>query len=376
MRILFTRFPLESVLGGAEIQTLSLMEGLIERGHAVAFAGSCPVLLAECRKRNIPVAELHIGKPPVTKLGALTFAWGRVAMQKKLQGLLEQFHTLDVIAMLSLSEKLLLTDAAHKRIIRVVWIEHDRIGRWLTKSPWLPLLLKHSAHATTVAVSELSRKIYEDLGWDKKTTRAIPNGIDAKRITANHVSSSVVENSPEGIFCIGCIARLSAEKGVDVLIESLAELPPFVTLEIIGKGHEELKLKTLAKKLRVSERITFTPAEKNISDAYGRFNAFVLPSRDNDPFGLVAAEAMLANVPVIVTDACGIAGYLTHGKDALITKADSSSALTQALSALIDPATRQSLGENGRKTALEKFSIKTMVDQYESVFTGSSLPPA
>ncbi len=358
MRILFTRFPLESALGGAENQTLWLMEGLIERGHAVAFAGSCPVLLTECRKRNIPVAEVDIGKPPVTKWGAISFAWRKQMMQKQLQQMLQSFEKIDVIAMLSLSEKLLLTDIAADAGTNVCWIEHDRIGRWLSGNPWLSLLLKQSQKAITIAVSELSRKMYLELGWNAERIIAIPNGVD--RAPGPRPLAS------RGHVRLGCISRLSHEKGIDVLIRAMADAPTDIQLEIIGTGREESALKSLARSLNVDARITFTPRIPNIGDAYGRFDALVLPSREHDPFGLVAAEAMLAGVPVIVTDACGIADYLENGKDAFVVKANSVSALSEAISQLVARSSQLSVG--GRKTAEKKFTTERMVEEYEKIF--------
>ena len=135
MKILFTRFPLESSRGGAENQTLWLMKGLIQRGHAVAFLGSCPALLAMCKEEGIPNTELNIGPPPVTKWSAISFFWRKKRMQQRLQEALSKFENVDAICMLSLSEKLLLTETANEKGIKVLWIEHDTIGRWLTKNP-------------------------------------------------------------------------------------------------------------------------------------------------------------------------------------------------------------------------------------------------
>lgn len=385
MHILFTRFPLESALGGAEIQTLSLMEGLMERGHTVEFAGSCPTLLAECKKRNIQTTELHIGKPPVTKWGAVSFVWNKQSMQRKLRLLLENFgkdtshdspvtssrnlrshdSQLNAIVMLSLSEKLLLTDIAVDAGIKVFWIEHDRVGRWLTNNPWLPMLQKQSTKAMTIVVSELSKKLYLKMGWEEENVVAIANGIASP---PNPLSFPPTYFPGEGeLLRLGCIARLSHEKGVDVLIRAMADLPQNIQLEIIGTGREASSLKQLAHRLKVDNRITFTSREKNIADAYARWDAFVLPSRDHDPFGMVAAEAMLAGLPVIVTNQCGIADYLEDGKDAMIVEADSSTALAAGIEKI--GVMSHELRENGQKTAKEKFSVKTMVKRYEDVFT-------
>lgn len=364
MKILFTRFPLESTLGGAEIQTLALMEGLMERGHAVAFAGSCPTLLEECDKRGILFAEMMIGKPPVTKISALTFAWRKQRMKKRLSEMLMAFGRLDAVVMLSMSEKLLLTDIADEKHVKVFWMEHDTVGRWLTKNPWLNMLLRQSDHATTVTVSDLSKQIYTDIGWDKKRVIAIPNGIDESRI------GKLFQKKRNGIddpLKLCCVARLSPEKGVDVLIEAMKNVPQNVTLEIIGKGPEESHLKKLAH----GKNITFSSYEPDVRKIYARFDALILPSRKHDPFGLVAAEAMMAGLPVIVTDACGIATYLTHESDALIAEADSVSALTTAINCMTDPSIYNELAKNVHKSASEKFSMKYMVDAYESLFTGT-----
>lgn len=369
MRILFTRFPLESTLGGAEIQTLSLMEGLIARGHAVAFAGSCPVLLAECRKRNIPVAQVQIGPPPVTKWAAISFAWRKQGMKQKLRELLNSFGKLDVIVMLSLSEKLLLTDIAADAGVKVLWVEHDRVGRWLSKNPWLPMLLKQSMYATTVTVSDLSKKIYVKLGWNAKKVIAIPNGVDVATGHRPPASRGWRQEAGGSILRLGCIARLSYEKGVDVLIEAMAGTPDSTTLEIIGTGREKQTLKALAHRMHLDDRVTFTAREPDISSAFARWDALVLPSRDNDPFGMVAAEAMLAGLPVIVTDQCGIADYLEDGKDALIVKANAVSVLTDAIKRCQISDLRSQLAKQGRKTAEKKFTVERMVEEYEKVMT-------
>ena len=126
MKILFTRFPLESAHGGAELQTLSLLKGFAKRGHAVSFLGSCPVLLEMCKKEGISAVALSIGKPPVTKMGAISFAWRKQKMQRTLETAICEFGELDVICMLSMTEKILLTPFAAKQGIKVFWIEHDR----------------------------------------------------------------------------------------------------------------------------------------------------------------------------------------------------------------------------------------------------------
>jgi glycosyltransferase involved in cell wall biosynthesis len=374
MNILFTRFPLESALGGAEIQTLSLMKGLLKKGHAVAFLGSCPTLLAECRKRNIPVAELDIGPPPVTKWGAVSFAWRQKRMKAQMTTAMSQFSGLDTVCMLSLTEKILMTEDLTKKGLNVLWIEHDRVGRWLTKNLWLAELKRAASHATTVCVSELSRKIYVDLGWPEEGTVAIANGIDLVRFHGEPKPTTANRQLPK--FHIGCVARLSPEKGTDLLIQAISSSPE-MRLTIVGDGKEKMSLHTLIDEMRRREhptesRIHIVPSVPDLGDFYRSIDVLVLPSREHDPFGLVAAEAMSVGTPVIVTDACGIAGYLTHDKDALIVPAESADALREALSTMMEPSVRERLGSAGAETAHRAFGIHTMIDRYEKLISKSA----
>ncbi len=379
MKILFTRFPLESAFGGAEVQTLTLMEGLIARGHSVAFAGSCPVLLEECRKRNIMAVEWHIGPPPVTKWGVISFAWRRAAMKRKLALLLDQFHDLGAIAMLSLSEKLLLTDIAAEKGIKTVWIEHDTVGRWLTQNPWLAQLIERSRNATTVGVSEMSKKLYVEMGWDENKVIAIPNGISdegvGRRASDSHTSEPAshapLPNPNPNPLHLLCVARLSPEKGVDVLLSAIEDAKD-ISLDIIGDGRSSSELQALAKPL--GGRVRFLGRRNDVRSSYKDYDALVLPSTEHDPFGLVAAEAMMAGIPVVVTDACGIADYLTNGNDALVARADNADSLKRAIGLLAEKETRDRIAREGKKTAEEKFSAKKMVSAYESLFTEGSRP--
>lgn len=351
MRILFTRFPLESRLGGAELQTISLMEGLLARGHAVAFAGSCPTLLKLCKEHNIPAAEWHIGPPPVSLWHALTFFWRARSMKSSLTRLLKQFSDVDAVCMLSLSEKLLLTSIAAEQKKKVLWIEHDRIGRWLRRNPYLRQLRRQSKVATIVTVSNLSKRLMREMKFDNSRIHAIPNGIDAKRF------SRLPARKQDNHFTIGCVARLTQDKGVHVLVEAVKNTPDMF-LTIIGDGPEKKNLPT-AKNIRI------WPTIDNVGAFYREINLLVLPSIDNDPFGMVAAEAMLCGTPVIVTDQCGIAGYLEHKKDAWIVKANDPVALRHAIEHIrSDASLWKTLSLEGKKTAEKDFSMNGMIERY------------
>ncbi len=373
MRTLFTRFPLESARGGAENQTMWLAAGLRGRGHEVSFLGSCPVLLQTFSASGFPVQKRTIGPPPVTKWHAASFLWRRKEMQRALMQSLESLpHLPDAIIMLSLSEKLLLTEWAHRRGVRVFWIEHDRMGKWLTANPWLPALKKASACATVVCVSELSRRMYIDLGFDPERVIAIPNGVPFP--PALGAGEGVREAASTSRLILGCIARLSPEKGIDVLLHAISDIPD-IDLTIVGTGPEEAYLRSLIDEdaHRIgSERVTLVSHIVDLEAFYQSLDVLVLPSSDHDPFGLVAAEAMARGIATVVTDVCGIADYLGNGRDALIAKAGSAESLHAVLTYLLDPMLRKKIAYEAFLTAKHHFSLAAMTDAYERVLQKTS----
>jgi len=323
------------------------MKGLKAHGHEVSFVGSCPALIDLCNKEGISSKEIKIGPPPVSKWTAISFIWRKKKMKKILDKI--SMDEVDVVCMLSLSEKLLFTPKDKK----VIWVEHDRVGPWLTKNPFLKKLIELSKKVTTVVVSDLSRELYLKLGWDHDQIIAIPNGVDMP----DHFTPQSREH-----LTVGCIARLTPDKGVDVLIDAVKQLPD-IKLKLLGRGREQ---KSIRSRLDGS-RMELTDFVENLDDFYSKIDLLVLPSRDHDPFGLTAAEAMLRGIPVIVTDVCGIAGYLVNGIDSIVVPAGDSEALKKAIESLSDKNLRDGIATEGKKKAEEQFSVERMVDEYENL---------
>ena len=352
---------MESRLGGAEVQTLSLMKGLIEKGHDVSFLGSCPTLLEQVRSEKMKSEKLLIGKPPVTKWNAVSFLWRKKKMQYQLIKAMEKQGEIDAIFMLSLTEKLLLTQWCADHGIKVIWVEHDRVGRWLTKNPWLPQLRELSVLATTVVVSSLSISLYRSIGWRGKIV-AIPNGIDLAKFDSSPISG------PSSPLRIGCIVRLTHDKGVDVLIHAVKDLPN-IHLTIIGTGREESAVQSLLKKNLQATSYKLQATHENIADFYRSIDVLVLPSREHDPFGLVVAEAMASGVPTICTDACGIASYL-NSAESIIVSAGNVKKLRDAILQIQQHDQWTHLSSLGPIVAKNRFSLSAMVERYDALLCG------
>lgn len=115
-------------------------------------------------------------------------------------------------------------------------------------------------------------------------------------------------------FLVLFLGRLSRKKGLALLVNALAGLPPRARLAVVGPdagdgGAEDVE--TLCERLQLRERVVRTGAlfGREKVAALADADVLVLPSR-NENFGNVAAEAIACGTPVLVTDRCGIAPLL------------------------------------------------------------------
>ena len=92
------------------------------------------------------------------------------------------------------------------------------------------------------------------------------------------------------------VSRLAPEKGVDIAIQACAVAGTQLT--IAGSGPEESALRALA--ARTGGEVTFTGhvGDAELAALRARARVAVVPSRSAETFGLAAAEAMAAGLPV------------------------------------------------------------------------------
>jgi glycosyltransferase involved in cell wall biosynthesis len=123
------------------------------------------------------------------------------------------------------------------------------------------------------------------------------------------------KNSRE-LFQLLFVGRLVPYKGVDILIDALAELPEEmhrrIHLTIVGDGPERHNLEAQAKRLALDGKISFTGwvDQKKTKDFYAVADIFCFPSI-REFGGAVVLEAMATGLPAIIADHGGIAEYVT-----------------------------------------------------------------
>jgi len=97
-------------------------------------------------------------------------------------------------------------------------------------------------------------------------------------------------------------------------------------------------------------------------------DVFLLPS-SSESFGLVALEAMSAEVPVVCSNAGGLSEVVEHGFTGFLHDPTHVAGYTASvLKLLTQDGLRRTMGRRGRRVAMERFGADEMVGQYVKVY--------
>lgn len=102
-----------------------------------------------------------------------------------------------------------------------------------------------------------------------------------------------------------CVGSLRSAKNHQLLLKAFSKSALNFRLVVIGAGALLEDLKVLAQSLKIEERLYFLGLCNNVEQYYKACDLFVLPSKW-EGFGLVAAEAMAAGIPVLVSNVPGL----------------------------------------------------------------------
>ncbi len=189
----------------------------------------------------------------------------------------------------------------------------------------------------------------------------VPNGVAPR-------PALVLRRDPRPLR-VGCLARLTAQKGLDVLLDAVALLertsPGAVEVVVAGEGREREALAERSRGLPV----TWVGHTGDVDAVLADLDAYVQPSRD-DALPLALLEAMASGLPCAATAVGDVPAML--GGALLLVPPEDHAALAGALADLAgDSALRGRLAEEGRARVLAGHTDAVMAAR-----TAAALGPA
>ena len=217
-------------------------------------------------------------------------------------------------------------------------------------------LMKNFSSAYIAISKNVASYLERDLGIPHEKITIIPNGVEISKIKKRQTRPFF--DIPKILF----IGRLEPQKNPDILLEALAQVHHPYECHIYGQGTMENKLKHLADKLGILPRIFWHGVAPDVYEVYAKHDLFILPSAW-EGFGLVAVEAAVAGIPMIVSD-LPVMRELFGEKTTLVKPGNS-----KDLAFAIQDALERSGAIINRANQLAcqdftKYSIQTMASKY------------
>jgi len=208
-----------------------------------------------------------------------------------------------------------------------------------------------------IAVSEWMREQIRKqyLKVDESSIFVVHNSVDTKQFSP----SEGRDDSQEDIVLF--TGRLIAAKGIRYLADAIPIILreyPDTRFIFIGAGNS-MPYRRRLREMGISERnfafLGYLKESSDLVEYYRASTVYVAPTLyENLPIRLL--EAMACGVPVVASDVCAIPEVIDNGVNGMLIQPSSVIELADATCCLLgDPNLRRKMGDNARKTVLERF---------------------
>ena len=177
---------------------------------------------------------------------------------------------------------------------------------------------------------------------------------------------------PDDVFRLVFFGRVSFEKNIDVVIETLRllrERGRNAELQIMGSGPAEASLQQRVQQQNVSNHVVFhgTLRKESLAQAVSQCHCMVTASTiENQP--LTIPEAMAAGLPCVGADCLGIPGLVKDGENGFLFPPFDSAGAADRIETLMDSTELQSRVSAGAIETARSLSESAVVDRYLSLY--------
>ena len=209
----------------------------------------------------------------------------------------------------------------------------------------------------------------------------VPPGVDPNRFTPLSDDDKRAARARLGLpsdgLLVTSVSRLVPRKGMDTLIEASARLAPRhpgLTVAIAGSGRDRPRLERLISAAGAPVRLLGRVADADLPAVYGCADVFAMLCRnrwldlEQEGFGIVFLEAAATGVPQVAGDSGGAADAVSDGQTGLLVRhpddpEEAAAALDRLLS---DESLRRTMGEAGRRRAVEEFDYDVLAARLDA----------
>ncbi len=179
----------------------------------------------------------------------------------------------------------------------------------------------------------------------------------------------------EDRFVVIVVAQLIHEKGIDVVLRALTQLPDQAVLWVVGAGDQAATLQALSHTLGLDQRVKFFGLQRQVEPFLQAADCFVLASRWQEAAGLVLLEAQAAGLPVVASRIGGIPEYVREARSGFLVAPDDDTDLARHVRALCNDADLcRRMGRQARALAVENFSVDSQLPAWLDLYRQERAP--
>ena len=263
------------------------------------------------------------------------------------------------------------------------------IGTWM--AGWWRVPLVTTLHGSDISVaksSAIAGRMFRRVMTQSRTVTTVSSWLAAETRALVPDAHPIVAPMPikPDLFRPGAtreparllfVGKLNQQKGIEYLLRALAVMrSPVMVDVIVGVGSAPEDIGGLAQSLGVADRLHWLPLlpQAKLAEYYRSCTALVMPAVD-EGLGLVAAEALLCETPVIAFASGGLIDLIRDRETGLLVPTGDVTALARAIDDLLNrPDRGAALGVAGRRTTLAAFGPQAVAARYAALYREAGTP--
>jgi N-acetyl-alpha-D-glucosaminyl L-malate synthase BshA len=357
--------------GGSGVLATELGKALAQKGHEVHFITYQQPVRLDRFDPHIIYHEVQVPTYPLFDFPpyetALASTMVDVIKNRQLD-LLHVHYAIPHASAAYMAKQILAKEGIHIPVITTLHgTDITLVGRDKTYAPVVTFSINESDAITAVS-QNLREETYKYFAITKEI-EVIRNFVDVNRFSRKGIDAFRKAIAPNGEKLLLHASNFRKIKRVTDVVRIFANVKKEVPAKLlfVGDGPERSTAEDLSRELGVCNDILFVGKQEQMEDILAIADIFLLTS-EYESFGLAALEAMAAGVPVISTDAGGLAEINIHEQTGFLSPVgDVATMSNYALRLLKDEKLLSTFRERAHQQALQ-FDINTVIPTYEALY--------
>ena len=264
---------------------------------------------------------------------------------------------------------------ARKHKIKHLWHVHEIVEHPKIIAQLFPKLLNKYADVVVCNSLATQNNLVQRQPALKFKTRLVYNGLETQKSQASNATKTDFgfSNNDTVVTLVGRISRLKGHQWVlQTIVNELSDVKNLVFLfvgsPVSGQEIYLENVQTFIKNHQLEAKVKILPFSEHLADIWTITNIALMPSTEAESFGLVAAEAMLAQKPVIATNLGGLKEIIVPNETGFLVAPYHQKELKEAILNLHqNPKLQSEIGKNARTHIQNNFDIQQHVLQLEQL---------